>query len=461
MTKWQIKIPPTPDTPPIWSPHKHQPHHIHTIINHQPITQKDINTLNPTHTTPGAKWINGEIIDSCLYRFHQNMPHNNTRQVLTTYQMHNIRTKITQHTTTRQTRSKTNTFPYQNSTYLIIPVYSPQHWTLIVRHTAPQTKQITIWQFDTQTTTHHKHSKQQDKHDSIISNTPYYTPTKDRWQTVHTITQPNSFDCGPLTQLIAYIYLNHPDPQNFQWAPYNSETYLTNISSNLRHYITQTIINSQAPPAILQQISKSHTQTRNSTHTPKNTPKHTKPTNTSTTPTNTITRQTKNTSTKRKTHTNTNQHHIKNKQHKTQPVPTNSQPKTHITTIPNHTIYQPPQEAYRFASWNIQKNYNPTKLTLACIQTGIDYLTCQEPGPQYSQQNTPLANAAQSIMTRAGYTMHATTHIITITNDKTLTPMTHSAPIEDHTGRLQAHTFTQKHGPLHSSHINICIPTRS
>lgn len=59
----------------------------------------------------------------------------------------------------------------------------------------------------------------------------------------------------------------------------------------------------------------------------------------------------------------------------------------------------------------------------------------------------PLANASQRVKTRACYTMHNTPKLLTITNDKTLTPRLQSTPIQDPTGRIMVHTFTNPQGP--------------
>ena len=119
------------------------------------------------------------------------------------------------------------------------------------------------------------------------------------------------------------------------------------------------------------------------------------------------------------------------------PTETPQQNKTH------HSIHtQPATSTQRIATWNIHHSYNPTNLAIACIKAKIDYLACQEPGLPYTQTNTPMANAAHNIMQIAGYTMHVSEHLLTITNDYTITPATHTTPIQDTTGRMQAQLIT-------------------
>lgn len=71
----------------------------------------------------------------------------------------------------------------------------------------------------------------------------------------------------------------------------------------------------------------------------------------------------------------------------------------------------------------------------------IDYLTCQEPSQWYTCTDHPHTNAAIATAKRAGYTIFAHKHTLSITKDYTLTPRIHDTPQGWHDGRIQVHTF--------------------
>jgi hypothetical protein len=204
---------------------KHPPTHTYQAINNQPITQQDINRLNPQPVCTQHAWLNDTIINAGLYQYNKHSPYHSTRNHLTTYQTYKIQQNL--HTDNKKETAH-NKVMYQltqiNTRYTIIPFHTTNHWQLIIKHTNVTTHKHTFHQMDTQLTKQDNKQHHNTIEKQTLQKAEIYNPNTDAWTYSYVITQHNSHDCVVLMLTISYIYMHHPQPEAYNWQQHQTIT---------------------------------------------------------------------------------------------------------------------------------------------------------------------------------------------------------------------------------------------